>query len=61
MTKYYFEYKSTGKRVRVEVSESVYRLVSDSYNISNKDNFKQVSHLVFRDNCCDCETTLYVE
>ena len=55
MTKYYFESKSTGKRV--EVSESEYRLVSDSY----KDNFKQNSHLVVRDNCCDCENTLYVE
>lgn len=58
MTKYYFESKSTGKKV--EVSESEYKLVSDSY-ISNKDNIKQVSHLVFRDNCFDCETTLYVE
>ena len=55
MTKYYFESKSTGKRV--EVSELEYRLVSDSY----KDNFKQNSHLVVRDNCCDCENTLYVE
>jgi hypothetical protein len=58
MTKYYFESKSTGKKV--EVSESEYKLVSDSY-ISNKDNFKQNSHIVVRDNGCDCETTLYVE
>ena len=59
MIKYYFESKSTGNRV--EVSESEYRSecrsIIDSYNY----NFKQVSHLVFRDNGCDCETTLYIE
>ncbi len=55
MTKYYFKLKSTGNKI--EVSESTYRIVRDSYN----NNFKQVSHLVVRDNCCDCENTLYIE
>ena len=56
MTKYYFKSKSTGNIV--EVSESEYRVVRDSYN----NNFKEVSHMVVRDNCCDCEkNTLYVE
>lgn len=56
MTKYYFKSKSTGNIV--EVSESEYRVVRDSYN----NNFKEVSHMVVGDNCCDCEkNTLYVE
>ena len=56
MTKYYFKSKSTGNIV--EVSESEYRVVRDSYN----NNSKEVSHMVVRDNCCYCEkNTLYVE
>ena len=56
MTKYYFKSKSTGNIF--EVSESEYRVVRDSYN----NNFKEVSHMVVRDNCCNCEkSTLYVE
>lgn len=54
MTKYYFKSKSTGNIV--EVSESEYRVVRDSY----KDNFKEVSHMVVGDNCCDCEKTHFM-
>lgn len=67
MTKYYFKSKSTGTIVEVseqeyrdEVSKQEYRLVSDSYK--GNFNFRQDSHMVVRDNCCDCEkNTLYVE